>query len=94
MFEDTAAADEYRTANLTGLAAHVDGVENRHEETATLNQPEALRSAAVSPNYFNVLGVSTLMGRTLADGEDQPGRDHVVILSHQLWVRRVHLLWD
>jgi predicted permease len=50
-------------------------------------QPEALRSAAVSPNYFSVLGVSPQLGRTFSDGEDQPGRDHVVILSHELWER-------
>lgn len=51
-------------------------------------QPEALTSAAVSPNYFRVLGVSPLIGRTFADGEDQPGRDHVVILSQGVWERR------
>jgi putative ABC transport system permease protein len=28
------------------------------------------------------------MGRTFGEGEDQLGRDHVVILSHDLWVRR------
>jgi len=25
---------------------------------------------------------------TFSDGEDQPGRDHVAILSHDLWERR------
>jgi predicted permease len=70
VFADTAAADEYRSVNLT-----------------TQGQAEALRSAAVSPSYFGVLGVSPQLGRTFTDGEDQPGRDHVVILSHQLWER-------
>ena len=51
-------------------------------------QPEALRSAAVSPNYFSVLGVSPQIGRAFANGEDKPGHDHVVILSHDLWERR------
>jgi predicted permease len=50
-------------------------------------QPEALRSAAVTPNYFSVLGVSPQLGRTFSDGEDQSGHDHVVILSHELWER-------
>lgn len=49
---------------------------------------EALQSAAVSANYFNVLGVSALYGRTFAAGEDQSGHEHVVILSHGLWERR------
>lgn len=52
------------------------------------DQPEALHSAAVSPNYFTVLEASPEIGRTFAEGEDQPGHDHVVILSHDLWVRR------
>jgi putative ABC transport system permease protein len=51
-------------------------------------EPEALRAAAVSPNYFSVLGVSPQIGRTFTSGEDQPGHDHVVILSHGLWERR------
>ena len=51
-------------------------------------QPEALLSAAVTPNYFGALGVAPQLGRTFSEGEDQPGRDHVVILSHDLWERR------
>jgi len=51
-------------------------------------RPEALRSAAISPNYFSVLGVTPALGRTFAAGEDQPGRDHVVMLGHDLWERR------
>jgi predicted permease len=50
-------------------------------------KPEALSSAAVSSNYFDVLGVAAHLGRTFADGDDQPGRDHVVIVSHELWQR-------
>lgn len=52
------------------------------------HESESLRSAAVSPNYFDVLGVSAQMGRTFAAGEDQSGQDHVVLLSHTLWERR------
>src|SRR5215469_8883007 len=52
------------------------------------NQPESFRSAAVTPNYFRVLGVSPQLGRTFADGENQPGHDHVLILSHEVWEAR------
>lgn len=52
------------------------------------NHPESVRSAAVSPNYFDVLGVSPEIGRTFLVSEDQPGQDHVAILSHDLWERR------
>ena len=61
--------------------------ESRTVSLTSQGQPEALRSAAVSPNYFTVLGVSPQLGRTFSDGEDQPGRDHVVILSDDLWER-------
>ena len=51
-------------------------------------ESEFLRSAAVSANYFNVLGVTAELGRTFSAGEDQSGQEHVVILSHELWQRR------
>jgi predicted permease len=79
VFEDIAAADEYRTVSLTARA---------QPSSSAAGQPEALRSAAVSPNYFNVLGVAPQLGRPFEAGEDQPGRDHVVILSYELWERR------
>ena len=62
--------------------------ENRTVSLTSQGQPQALRSAAVSPNYFSVLGVSPELGRAFSDGEDQQGRDHVVILSHDLWERQ------
>jgi hypothetical protein len=82
VFAETAAADEYRTVSLSSQSASANG------QSSVASQPEAFRSAAVSPNYFSVLGVSPQLGRTFADGEDQPGRDHVAILSYELWERR------
>jgi putative ABC transport system permease protein len=71
VFSEMAAADEYRSASLTGQ-----------------QESESLRLAAVSANYFNVLGVTAELGRTFSAGEDQSGREHVAILSHELWQRR------
>jgi len=51
-------------------------------------ESESVRAAAVTANFFGVLGVAAERGRTFNLGEDQPGRDHVVILSHQLWERK------
>jgi putative ABC transport system permease protein len=83
VFADTAAADQDRTVSLTS-----QGLPAGSGLPAGAGQPESLRAAAVSPNYFRVLGVSPQLGRTFADGEDKPGREHVVILSHELWQRR------
>jgi putative ABC transport system permease protein len=62
--------------------------EYRNANLSWQGQNEALHSAAVSPNYFNVLGVSSQLGRAFSEGDDQPGHDHVVILSHELWDRK------
>jgi predicted permease len=39
----------------------------------------------VSADYFKVFGVKPRLGRTFAQGEDQPGASPVVVLSHSFW---------
>lgn len=38
-----------------------------------------------SADFFSVLGAAVEKGRTFERGEDRPGSDGVVILSHELW---------
>src|SRR5215469_9562174 len=60
-----------------------------HSATLTgQRESDLVRSASVTANYFDVLGVTAQIGRTFAAGEDQSGQDHEVVLSHQLWERR------
>jgi putative ABC transport system permease protein len=61
--------------------------EFRSASLTAQHESEVVPSAAVSANYFNVVGVDAQLGRTFRLGEDQNGQDHVVILSHQLWER-------
>jgi putative ABC transport system permease protein len=61
--------------------------EFRSASLTAQHESEVVPSAAVSANYFNVMGVDAQQGRTFRAGEDQSGQDHVVILSHQLWER-------
>ena len=42
----------------------------------------------VNHNFFTLLGVEPVLGRTFLPEEDQPGRDRVVILSESLWRSR------
>jgi predicted permease len=72
VFSAVTAANEYLTGSLSEPA----------------QQPEAITYAAVSANYFSVFGVSPQLGRPFVAGEDEPGHDHVLILSHGLWERR------
>ncbi|HKW97212.1 MAG TPA: ABC transporter permease [Bryobacteraceae bacterium] len=51
-------------------------------------EPERLPIARVSPGLFGMLGFKTQLGRTFTEEEDRPGRDRVVVLSHELWMRR------
>ncbi len=48
--------------------------------------PLRVEGSLVSPTYFDVFGLHAALGRTFAPDEDQPGREKVVLLSHQLWV--------
>jgi putative ABC transport system permease protein len=50
--------------------------------------PERVVGARVTANYFDVLGVRPMLGRTFTAEEDSPGNDRVLILSHRLWTRR------
>ena len=78
---------DYRDQNkvLSGLIAH---------QVLPLNlgrseKPERVWGAIVSGNYFDVLGVRPLIGRTFLPEEDRTPNTHpVVVIGHGLWERR------
>jgi macrolide transport system ATP-binding/permease protein len=47
--------------------------------------PALIETASVTSDFFNVLEMPAAEGRTFASGEDEPGRDAVVIVSHTMW---------
>ncbi len=48
------------------------------------------RGRIVSGNYFSVLGVPAIAGRTFTDADDQaPGASPYVVVSHDFWQRRL-----
>jgi putative ABC transport system permease protein len=51
-------------------------------------EPERIEGLAASASFFDILGVRTVVGRTLVPGEDEPGRDDRVVLSHRYWTAR------
>jgi len=51
-------------------------------------KPKLFQGYLVTANYFDVLGVNAMLGRTFRPDEDQhPGGDGVAVLSYGLWSR-------
>ncbi len=53
-----------------------------------LGDPENLNAPRVSANFFNVLGVQPILGRTFQTGEDAQNGPKVTVLTYGLWQRR------
>jgi len=51
-------------------------------------EPQRVAALNVTAGYFRVLEVPAAMGRTFLPGDDAPGHEHVVVLSHKLWQSR------
>jgi predicted permease len=50
--------------------------------------PEQVRAGQVSATYFPLFGAPIYRGRTFSAEEEQPGGEHVAVLSYALWTRR------
>jgi len=71
--------------NTMDVAAYYEG----HEFNLTgQGEPLRLTGTVVSAEFFSVLGARPEIGRTFTQGEDLPGQDNYVVLSHALWVQR------
>jgi putative ABC transport system permease protein len=51
-------------------------------------EPLRVPVAGVSGAYFQTLGAAAALGRPLLPADDQPGANHVVVLSNRLWRSR------
>jgi predicted permease len=71
-FEQIAA---YSTLNPSTVSLNADG------------RSTQLNRVLASGNFFSLLGVSPLMGRTILEQDDKPGNDHVAVLSAEAWER-------
>jgi putative ABC transport system permease protein len=90
VFAEMAASTDDRTGSLSG-AVRRGGPGSAADASSTSSgegQAEAIQYESVSPNYFEIFGAVPELGRVFVAGEDQPGRDHEVVLGHGLWVRR------
>jgi predicted permease len=51
-------------------------------------QPEQIGAAAISANFFPMLGIAPMLGRNFQPEEARPNGSAVVLLSHGFWQRR------
>jgi predicted permease len=75
-----------------GSRGVLEGMFARYETAATMavgRQSERVFAELVSGNYFRLLGVNAVLGRTLGPEDDRlPAGHPVVVLSHGFWQRR------
>ena len=61
-----------------------------HNMTFTLlgrGEPERVTTGVVSAEFFDLLGVKPIKGRTFRAADDEPGAEAVLVLSHPYWQR-------
>src|SRR5271157_4549050 len=71
-----------QSKSLAGVAGWWEGIANI---AGSGGEPQRAFNASVGANFFDVVGVQPALGRGFRPGEDQPGREREVILSHGFW---------
>ena len=72
---------------LSGAAIFQSG---SHSVSSDTDHPEILSGLKISPNFFTVLGVQPLLGRSFLPIEATKGHDKEVIISWSAWQRYFH----
>ncbi|MEP7270251.1 MAG: ABC transporter permease [Acidobacteriota bacterium] len=76
--------DWRQNESFAGMAAYSGGGSATITESGAT---ERIAIGSVTGNFFDVLGVDALLGRTFRPDEDQPQTARVAVLSHALWQR-------
>lgn len=79
-------------ADFRAQTPSVDDVAEYHSMSFDLlghGDPRRVQTGVVSADFFDLLGVKPLLGRTFARGEDQSGAAPVLMLSYAFWVNQL-----
>ena len=69
----------------------LEGLVEYHTMSFTLlggKEAQRVQTGVVSPDFFDLLGVQPLLGRSFRAEDDRPGADAVLMLSYDYWQRR------
>ena len=78
--------EEFRRSNR--VFSDMAAIRERNFNLTGRGEPERVYGARVSASLFPLLGVQPELGRTFLPDEDAPGRERIVLISHDLWSRR------
>ena len=77
--------EDYRDQSQT-----LDQLAEHHSMSFILlggSEPERIQTGVVSANFFDLLGVRPLYGRTFLPADEEPGAEAVLVLSFNYWQR-------
>src|SRR5215211_1838560 len=83
-----ASGPEFVDFAKSGIFERVAAFETVSRNLTGSDEPERIAAAKVSTEFFNMLGVEPLLGRTIAATEQGPNGQRVLVISHGLWQRR------
>jgi putative ABC transport system permease protein len=86
-FPPPANADVAEWRGHTDSFARIAAFAPRAADLADGGDPERVGAAGVTAGFFETLGVTPLLGRTLAPDEEMHGSPPVALISHGLWQR-------
>ncbi len=72
-------------------ARSLAGIAELSEWTMTLQRDEGavrIETGLITGNYFEVMGLSPILGRVTEPGDDGPGVPPVMVLTHEGWMKR------
>jgi putative ABC transport system permease protein len=83
-----ASGPEFVDFARSGIFERVAAFESVSRNLTGSDEPERVPAAKVSTEFFNLLGVEPLLGRTIAPNEQGPNGQRVLVISYGLWQRR------
>ena len=86
--EDSSPANFLDWASQNSVFSMMAASRGWQANLAGSEQPERVRATMASSGFFQLFGVSPIIGRSFAAEDAKPGNARVAVLSYGLWARR------
>src|SRR6266699_183115 len=78
---------EFKRWQESGVFAQAAAMDTKEYTLLGTERAERLSGVRVTPDFFRIFEVRPFLGRGFVAEDATPGHDHVIVLSHQLWMR-------